>query len=342
MKISVMIPHYKNGKATAYAVSQLLKYKGSHEVKIIVIDNSFPHESYKYLDPFPEVFIYSGVDQDKISSHGIAFDDVLSNTNLVDSDWFLTAESDSFPTKDWIGYYEYFTNRGIDMAGSELKLSGGTYIHPCAALYSKRLWQEAKEYCDNIEYDYFPNMSRSNLFDCHLMVHKSIRETFLESPEDYIELADGYRPYSKEKAEYKRLHYSSVVNPFHNGMGNTNESLHTYGYRTIESEIPNVILNNKKKLINMIGQEPGQWISYYAAATGKSIYRIPTETHWLVGREGQQQEYTINEAGFKHIWAGSSYLDMKGTEMNDVYEFKKIQIEELYNTLPDHQKIKEI
>ena len=48
----------------------------------------------------------------------------------------------------------------------------------------------------------------------------------------------------------------------------------------------------------------------------------------------------LNEAGIKHIWAGSSYLDMKDTDFNDVYEFKSKLIEELYNSLPDNQKIK--
>jgi hypothetical protein len=173
------------------------------------------------------------------------------------------------------------------------------------------------------------------------MVHKSIVNEVLAEPEDFIELADGYKPYYPQLAEKKAAHYSPVVGPFHNGMGKNNESIHSYGQRTMESEVGNVLLDNKWKIIKRIGAEPGQWLAWWQKAMGYKIFEIPTEIQWLPNRENQQQEYTLMENGFKHIWAGSSYLDMKGTEMNDVYEFKKNQIEKLYNSLPDHQKIKE-
>ena len=100
-------------------------------------------------------------------------------------------------------------------------------------------------------------------------------------------------------------------------------------------------LNDKsKKIIFRVGYEPSQFMSYFSEATQKKICYVPTETKWLPNRENQQQEYTQMENGFRHIWAGSSYLDMKDGDFHDVYEFKNNLIESLYNSLPNNQKIK--
>lgn len=337
MKLTIIIPHFASGKATAYSVSQFLKYKGDHELSIIVGDNRPGDGSIKYLEPFINDVVIVNYPTDKLQSHGILIDYILS-LGMVHTDYFMTAESDSFPTKEFIDYHKRLIDAGGDAAGSVLRLSGGEYLHPCGAVYKKSVWEEAKKYCDVIPYSYFPNIAMKSGFASHLMVHNSILSDFIAEPEDFIELADGYKPYSAILAESKRQHYSVVVAPFHNGMGDRNEDVKTYGERTVISESANTILGNKK-LIFRVGLEPGQWYHYYMEAMNKKIFRIPTEVKWLPGREGQQQEYTEMENGFRHCWAGSSYLDMKGTEMNDVYEFKKNQIEELYNSLPEHQKI---
>lgn len=339
MKFSILIPHYKNGKMTAYAISQLLKYKGKHEIEILVVDNNFGDGSTNYLKPFTKDFKYQAYPKDKLQSHAIAFDFIMP---YVKTNWFITIESDSFPTKDnWLDYYENLINEGYDSAGSFLQLSGGQYQHPAGALYSKKIWQEAKRYCNEVQYAYFPNMNTREGFDCHLMLHKSIVEDVLKSPYDYIELAHGYKGLNRQQIVERMMYYSPVVAPFHNGMGAKNESIKTYGQRSIESEVPFVLLSDKPKIISRIGYEPGQWLTYWQLATGKKLFNIPTEIKWLPNREGQQQEYTLMENGFKHVWAGSSFLDMEGTDFNDVYEFKKNQIEELYQSLPEHQKIKE-
>jgi len=332
--ISILIPHFKS-KITAFSVAKFLEY-GEGKVDVVVIDNSYPHKSIDYLLPFRDQITIISNTSDQISSHGIAYDMVIPN---LKNDWFITAESDSFPTKEYVGYYSNLIEKGYDAAGSKLKLSGGEFIHVCGSLYNFDLWTDAKRYCSNMPYTYFPNMSSFHGFDSHLMIHDDILNAVLAEPEDYIELGSSYKPYSAELALKKAHWYKPVVGPFHNGCGNNHEYLQTYGLRTTESEAKHVLLDNKLKLINRIGAEPGQWLSWYMKACDKKVFEIPTEIKWMANRENEQQEYTLNEAGLCHIWAGSSFLDMKGGPMNDVYEFKYNQIEQLYNSLPEHQKV---
>lgn len=326
----------------AYTLSQLIKYKGYHEIQIIIIDNNPEDESlYKYCNPFWDKYIWVvPYLSDKLSSHGIAFDYAM---NIVQNEWFITLESDSFPVKPgWLDYYENLINEGVDAAGSLLRLSGGTYLHPCAAIYNKSVWKEAKAYVDTIPYNYYPNFMMRDNFPVHTMIHKSLVEQIEDNPNDWVELSSEYKDRTKETMRSKLAHYSSVgCGVFHNGMGGRQESIKTYGERTPESDAPFIKLGIKnQKIIGRLGYEPGAFLHYFMVSEGKKIFHIPTEIKWLEGRENQQQEYTLNEAGVKHIWAGSSFLDMKGTEFNDVYEIKKKTIDDLYNTLPEHQKIK--
>jgi len=338
MKFSLLVPHYGTPKMTAFTIAQLLKYKGDHEITIFIVDNNSGDGSLSYCSPMwaPNIWVYP-YPKEQLQSHGIAFDFVMP---FVQDEWVITLESDSFPTKpDWLDYYEDLINKGYDGAGSLLKLSGGEYIHPAGALYKKSIWQEAKAYCKSIKYAYFPNMSMKEGFACHLMVHSNILQDFLSSPNDYIELSTSYLPYTNSLAAEKRYYYEPVNAPFHNGMGKNQESIHTYGIRNLESEAENVLLDNKYKLINRIGAEPGQWFSWWQKAMGKSIFQIPTEVKWIEGREGRQQEYTLMENGFRHIWGVSAYKDVDPND--EIAKIKQCIPEELYETLPEHQKIKD-
>ena len=338
MNISILVPHFKEGRATAYAISQLLKYKGKHDVEIIVIDNS-NDSSVDYLFPFRGQVQYMPYKEGKLQSHGVAFDYALS-LNLVDTEYFITMESDSFPTKDnWLDSYERLIDNGFDSAGSLLKLSGGQYVHPAGALYKKSIWQECKDYCDKIPYDYFPNMGMKEGFACHVMLRKDKTEQIVKEAGDYMELAEGYIGISPEQIMAKAEYYSPTKNPFHNGMGTLQESIKTYGFRDVNSGKIDVLIDDKQPIVYRIGYEPGQFICYWQLAMNKKIALIPTELKWMPNRGGQQQEYTLMDNGFKHIWCGSSYLGMAGGEINDVYEFKKNQIERLYDSLPENQKI---
>lgn len=327
MRFTILAPHYSTGQMTAYAVSQLLKYKGKHDLDIVVIDNNPGDASIAHLYPLLEHITIIDYPKERLQSQGIAFDYVLP---LIKTEYFITIESDSFPEKEgWLDYYEDLADAGYDAAGSLLKLSGGTYLHPCGAMYKTEVWREAMVFAQKIPYHYFPNMAMKESFACHLMVHVSIFKDFISAPHDYVELSKDYIPFSENKAIEKLNYYSFVCGVFHNGMGNSQESVKTYGQRTIESEAPTMYFDNKQKLIKRIGAEPGQFFSWWMAAFQKQMFAIPTETKWINDKEGQQQEYTLMENGFKHLWSGTAYLSMKGTASNDVYEFKKNQIESI-------------
>lgn len=339
MHISILIPHYRVGKITAYAISQLLKYKGKHTLHIFVIDNSPLDGSIKYLAPFRDQISLFEYPQEKLQSHGIAFDFVLP---YIKTEFFITMESDSFPVKEgWLDYYENLIKEGYDCATPLLKLSGGTYNHPCAGLYKKANWEEAKKYCEASPYLYYPNMSMKEGFAAHLMVHKSIQNQFLDNPEDYIELAEGYKPFTKELAEKRRLYYLPTCGVFHNGMGCKEESVHTYGLRTNETEYQSVAYEEGKQLYRRIGAEPGQFFSWWHRFMGKKVFDIPTEVKWLQGQEGRQQEYTLTENGFYHAWGVSSYHNHTPSGEEDVAKLKQSLPDQLYSQLPEHQKIKE-
>ena len=84
--------------------------------------------------------------------------------------------------------------------------------------------------------------------------------------------------------------------------------------------------------------EPGQWLCYWMLANGYKVYDIPTETVWLPGRENQQQQYTKMQNGFTHLWAITAYNDVADESLKDIIDFKKNQLEELYNSIPANQR----
>jgi glycosyltransferase involved in cell wall biosynthesis len=337
MKFSIILCHYKTGKMTAYTISQILKYKGDHEIEILICDNNAGDGSIEYLKPFKDEIKIIDYPKHKLQSHGIGYDVLFE---LASNEWVICLESDSFPVKDgFLDYYTRLINAGYDGAVSVLSLSGGFYGHPAGGLYKRSIWKQAWSYCQQVEYYYFPNMGMKDTFASHIMVHQSIVNEFMASPEDYIELSDSYKPYSRQKAEQKAWHYYPTVGPMHNGMGRLQESLKTYGARNPETEVPNIILDNRAKIIYRIGYEPGQHHYYWMLAKGYKIFSVPTEVKWLEGKENQQQEYTLNEAGIKHLWGISAY---HGTELNDgdVAIIKQSLPEQLYETLSPNQKIK--
>jgi len=337
MRFSIIFCHWKTGPMSAYTVAQILKYKGNHEIEILICDNNAGDGSIKYLEPFKDAVKIFDYPKDKLQSHGIGYDVLFE---LAQNEWVICLESDSYPVRDgFLDYYVRLINQGYDGAVSVLSLSGGIYGHPAGGLYKRSIWVEAWKYSKEIEYYYFPNMGMKDTFACHIMVHKSIVNDFLAEPENYIELADNYKPYYPQKAEQKAAHYMPTVGPMHNGMGRLQESLKTYGTRNPESEIPNIILDNRAKIIYRIGMEPGQHHYYWMLAKGYKIFGIPTEVKWLEGKENQQQEYTLSAARIKHIWGVSAY---HGTDLNDgdVAKIKQTLPETLYETLPEHQKIK--
>lgn len=332
MRFTILLPHYKTFEMTAYALYKLIQLKGKHDIEIFVIDNCPSDPSGKKLmEKYPRHVSFIDYPESKMQSHGIAFDYVLP---IVDTEWFITIESDSFPTQpNWLDVYEGFINKGYDGAGSLLKLSGGVYMHPAGALYNKKVWLEAMEYCKNIPYAYFPNIAMKENFPCHLMVGDRMVKSFCENPSKYVTLHHSYEGKTAMQLVERLSEYSPVTTPFHNGMGQFQETFSTYAARTEKTDPPGIILKDDTDFIYRMGYEPGQWLCYYMLATGRKLFYIPTKTKWLKDRENQQQEYTINDVGFKHLWGVSSYYKCDTEGFQDIVAFKARQVEELYESI---------
>lgn len=341
MKISIIIPHYKNGKMTAYSISQILKYKGDNELQIIVIDNNCKDGSVGYLKPFMDKIELYNYPPHQIQSHGIAIDFAMEYT-FVEGDYILILENDSFPiVENFLDFYKPMIEGDYDISGSFLQLSGGFYIHPNGTLYSKQVYRECLKYVKTIPYRYLPNSCMVDGFENHVMIHDDIWEFFLQKPSAFVNLPDSCKRLSIEDWKEKECYYLPIAKGvFHNGMGGLKETLSTYGQRNLITGTHDVItINGLDKIIPRMGYEPGQFLSYWAMANGKKIAEIGIETKWLPGRENQQQEYTLMESGIKHIWGVSSYMERPAKGVEDIYKEKRKLSDKLYNSLPDNEKI---
>lgn len=341
MRWTILIPHYKTWKMTLYTMSKLLQHKGRHELNVVIIDNSVGHGSNEILQWCNQNatadfdISYLAYPVSLMQSHGLAFDYAL-NQGLVKTDYFITVESDSFPTKDnWLDFYEQLINDGYDMAGSKLRLSGGEYIHPAGAMYKKSNWEEAKEavLAMNKHYHYYPNLGMQHheingkkvSFPCHIM-----------SREKLTDFPDKHHSYENNSFDSQLESYHPIASSvFHNGQGFKQESYLTYGQRTIASEQESILIpSDPKPTYYRMGYEPGQWFSYWHYATNKKVYQIGTEIAWMPNRVNQQQEYTLMENGFKHLWGVTAYGGGEKNETTaDIYDRKKHLMEELYNSI---------
>lgn len=342
MRFSILIPHYKTWKMTFYAIHQLLKFKGRHQLDIYVVDNNPSDGTAEHLKFYGHRIRLVPYPAGRLQSHGIAYDFIIPHLR---TEPFVTIESDSFPTKEsWLDWYEQLIKAGYDSAGSCLELSGGQFVHTAGAFYKKSVWQKAKRYVDNVEYAYLPNIAMKDGFPCHLMVHESVMNQFCLSARDLITLAPEYAKWgTAELAAYildKIEEYKPIGRGvFHNGIGISDEAYGTYAQRDVITERKLVLLDNKKPFIWRMGMEPGQWFHYWMLADRHNIYNIPTETIWMPGREHQQQERTIMEHGFTHLWAVTAYNDATDPGLMDIIQRKKDLMEELYQSIPANERI---
>lgn len=343
MRISAILPHYKTWKMSFYTIHQLLKCRGRHQMDIFVVDNNPADGTAENLKFFGDKIKVVPYPSNLLQSHGIAYDWIIPHLR---TEVFATIESDSYPTKEngeWIDWIELLVKDGYDSAGSVLDLSGGQFVHTAGAFYKKSVWQKAKRYVDNMEYFYLPNVAMKDGFPCHLLIHQSVYEQFRANPELFITLSDEYRNQSlpaffdKKMKEYEPIGRGV----FHNGAGRSQEAYSTYRERNLISarDEQEVLMDNKFPFIMRMGYEPGQFFCYWMLANKHKVYSIPTETVWMPNRENQQQEYTITEAGFKHLWAVTAYSDATDPGLMDIIERKKNLMEELYNSIPANERI---
>ncbi len=299
MNFTILLPTFKTGKMTAYAVSQFLKYRGRHSVNIIIIDNG-GGEGMEAIPKHEAVSVIT-YPAGLLQSHGIAFDYALTHKFDEISEHFITVESDSFPTReDWLDIYE----QDYDLIGSRMTLSGGTYIHPAGTMYRKSNWREAKDFINSIDRFYCESKEKS-----------------------YYTFSSGSR--SGYEDEIKR-YLPAASSVFHTGIGFSDDHLQTYGRRSPESEQKHILPPiEQRESYRRIAMEPGQWFCYWHFATGKKILEIPAETVWLPNRTNQQQEYSLMQNGFKHLWGISAYRDCESPELRDIIDFKRKQLEAL-------------
>ena len=349
MRISILIPHYKTWKMTFYAIYQTLKCRGRHQLDIYVVDNNPTDGTAENLKFFGDKIRILPYPADRLQSHGIGYDFLVPHLR---TEVFATMESDSFATKEngeWLDYIDILSKE-YDSAGSLLTLSGGHFIHTAGAFYKKSVWQKAKRYVDNVEYTYFPNIAMKDGFPCHLMVHDSVMDQFIADPGKLITLADEYKAHQEKGGSLpfylgrKAAEYRPIGGGvFHNGIGNRDESYYTYRERHASIEESGerhfILQDNKKPLIWRMGMEPGEYFCFWMLANNHNIYDIPTETFWMPGRENQQQERTVMENGFTHLWAVTAYNDATDPALMDIIRHKKDTMEELYQSIPAKERI---
>ncbi len=312
MKTTILLPTFRTREMTAYSVSQILANRGRHQANIVVIDNG----GGIGLDLIPkhkDVTILS-YPADRLQSHGIAFDYALQTVPDLIEECFITVESDSFPThSEWLSHAEDWMNQGYDLAGSKMKLSGGTYIHPAGAMYRKSNWLEAMETVRKYGYHFYESM----IPPCYHLMKK--------------ELIEG-----DDSVEKKRVRFLPISKGvFHQGMGFCDESVDTYGNRSMESESPTILPRDGDDQYYRVMYEPGQWFAYWHKAMGKRIKEVPTEVRWLQGRENQNQEFSLMENGFKHLWGITAYSDCTTPELAEIVNFKKRQAAELFESMAE-------
>lgn len=342
MRISILLPHYKTWKMSFYAIHQLLKHKGRHQVDIYVVDNNPSDgtaENLKFFGDQIKLFPYPS---DRMQSHGIAYDWIIPRLR---TELFVTIESDSFPTDPiWLDWIEQLDKQGYDSGGSYLNLSGGSFVHTAGAFYKKSIWQRAKRYVENVEYSYIPNIAMKDSFPCHLMVHKNVQEQFYNNAANLVDLYKEYKEVDPDLLPVYIVKRVKEYEPigrgvFHNGIGNRDESYFTYAQRNTPEEKKHILNDNTKPLIWRLGMEPGQYFHYWMIANGHNVYDIPTEVTWMPGRVGQQQLETKMENGFTHLWAVTAYNDVTDPALKDIIDHKKNQMEELYLSIPQKQRI---
>lgn len=302
MKITILLPHYKTREMTAYAVKKFIEHVGNHDVNLIIIDNGqgvgldlIPRHPMVKIVTYP-----SGI----LQSHGIAFDYVLKTMPEEVAEHFITVESDSFPTRTgWLNYYESHINEGYDLIGAHLDLSGGHFVHPAGTMYKKSNWNQAIDDLGRYGYYYYDSAGPGGY---HLMTKTKL---------------------SGGDMEAKRIYYLPLTESvFHQGMGFKDDNFKTYGQRTMESEAPYILPRNGAEQYLRVAYEPGQWFAYWHLAAGKKIQYIPVQCVWMPNRVNQQQEYSLMEHGFKHLWGITAYANCDDNpKMMDIINFKRNQ-----------------
>src|SRR5258708_4871074 len=124
---TILIPHYKTGKMTAYCISQIIKHSKDRQLEIVIVDNNSGDGSLDRVRavckelPGNLAVTFIAYPKELLQSHGCAFDFALKN-GWVHNEYFITLEGDSFPVEDhWLEWYDEVIKNGGNCTGSILK-----------------------------------------------------------------------------------------------------------------------------------------------------------------------------------------------------------------------------
>lgn len=319
-KVSILIPHFQTWRWTALAVHFFKTYGFSVPWELIVCDNSPGHPSIQCLTKTSlgdGVKIVAG--QHDFPSHGKGY---FRAYEEADGDWILTAESDSYPTRH--GWSEEYVKASADydFIGPEMPMGGGTFIHPCGALVSRKV------------------------LDAHDEWRRSVRDwKFIPGSAPAFGLSDkGYHVVASEKWLSDKTISPDVmaglrlwepdVGPWQCMKSFDDDSFDSYWER---KGIAN--WNPTEKQVHLrIGYEPGQHLSYFAQSHGFRCLKAPTHIEWMAGKTGQQAAFSTVFGGFTHAWCGTSAFSPAIAP--EVREFKMAQMNDLFAQLPEDVRAK--
>lgn len=322
-KISILLPHFRAVKWLAIAVHALKRYEPDVPWELVVCNNSPGHPSIKILT---ETELGDGVKivdgQADFPSHGKGLFFAYQAADPL-SDWIMTMESDSLPIRDnWSHEFIKASSR-YDLIGPEMKMGGGTYIHPCGAIVRRSVLEEhaawRKRYSD---WKFCPGAAPSlGLHESgyHVVAHKD----WLDGKDLPADVAANIKLWEPD------------VGPWQSMIEWDDDSFSNYWTRD------GVTHWEPRKGMNWhlrIGLEPGCHLSWWAQAHGVKCLKAPTHVEWMKGKENAQASYSDVFSGFRHVWAGTSAF-CNGIPA-DTKAHKMAQMESYFSELPAHIQAK--
>jgi hypothetical protein len=316
-KLSILLPHFKAVKWLAIAVHAFKKYQPAIPWELVVCNNSPWHPSIKILTEThlgEDVKIVDG--QADFPSHGKGLFFAYQASDLK-SDWIMTTESDAFPIRDnWSNEF-IKASANYDLVGPEMKMGGGTYIHPCGAIVRRSVLEAHQQWRDKYaNWKFLPGAAPAlglSEKGYHVVAH----ESFLEGKDLPFDVQCGMRLWEPD------------VGPWQSMIEWDDDSFDSYWKR---DSVKNWTPTDKKHHLR-IGLEPGCHLAWWAQGHGFRCLKAPTHVEWMKGRENAQASYSDVFGGFRHVWAGTSAFCDGIPE--DTKQHKMQQMEHYFSQLPE-------
>lgn len=316
MKVSVLIPTYKTWRWTAICIWHFKKFGLTVDSEIIVCDNAPDHPAIRAITDTHlgnGITVVSG--NRDFHSHGNGYDIAA---RLATGDWFFTAETDSFPTRE--GWFEEYqkASEHWDLIGPEVPQSSGRYIHPAGALMNREIYEAALTWQEhNQDWWFVPGAGLRFGEDkpYHIVAHHDDERLNTKDPDVHLWRSAG--PYQE--------------------MRNFDDDNWTdYHLRTGIGHFLHAHPVDKGTYYRKLGWEAGQWLAYFAEQyLNKRCLRIPAQLLWMDGKHGQQaQQSGMWDGSFVHCWGGTVSNLGPNAMAEDVKRFKLAQQDRYWQQLP--------